>query len=179
VQEQAMPQRLVDVVEQARSGDRSALALLYTRFAPLVRMVCFERTNDWHAALDLTHDVFLTALRDLQRLRQAERFQPWLLGIARHRVAEYLKAKARGQRHPPRLDGELLAPVVDPAQEEQQHRLRQAIEQLPEPERLAIRLFHLEGLAVREIVEVLDMPMRTVYATLARARQRLQRRLEP
>ena len=173
-----MPQDLVDVVEQARSGDRSALAELYSRFAPLVRTVCFDRTDDWHAALDMTHDVFLTALCDLKRLRQTQRFQQWLLGITRHRVSEHFKARARGRRHQPRLDGEMLAPLVDPAQEEQQRRLRQAIEQLPEQERIAIRLFHIEGLAVREIVELLNMPMRTVYAILARARSRLRRQLD-
>jgi RNA polymerase sigma-70 factor (ECF subfamily) len=55
--------------------------------------------------------------------------------------------------------------------------LKQALEDLPVEFREAVILRELEGLSYKEIASITDVPVGTVMSRLARARQRLLRRL--
>ena len=55
--------------------------------------------------------------------------------------------------------------------------LRQALEELPLEFREAVILRELEGLSYKEIAGIVNVPIGTVMSRLARARKRLQLRL--
>ena len=55
----------------------------------------------------------------------------------------------------------------------------EAIEQLPEDLRTAITLRELEGLSYEEIAESMDCPIGTVRSRIFRAREAINKRLEP
>lgn len=172
-----MPQDLERLVRRAQDGDPAALRQLYMKYAPLVRTFCFERIRDWHVTCDITQEVFLAVLEGVGTLKQAQRFKPWLLGILRYKIAAYLKQEVRKTQRCTGVVDELAVGAFEPAEQDMLERLQEAIAELPEVQRIAVRLFHLEGVAVREIVELLGVPMRTVYAALARARIFLEQRL--
>jgi RNA polymerase sigma factor (sigma-70 family) len=169
---------LSPLIEQARRGDRSALAGLYDRFAPLVRTACFDRTGDWHAAMDLTHDVFLAALNGLGSLAEPQRFRSWLLGITRNKLADYHRRQMRTGRTLSESRLNLPSGVFDPGEQETQRQLLQAVANLPQRERFAVELFYFEGLSAEEVARLLTVSLRTVYAQLLRARQSLRHELE-
>ena len=77
------------------SGDRAAFAELYDRRGRLIRAICFESTHDLQAAAELTQEVFLRAMEKLQRLRDPQRFAPWLVGIARRVCREWRRGRLR------------------------------------------------------------------------------------
>jgi RNA polymerase sigma-70 factor (ECF subfamily) len=79
-----------DLVRAARSGDRTAFAELYRRYIRMVHGVVLARVS--HAeADDLVQDVFLTALRRLDALRDPAAFPGWLAAIARNRATDHLR----------------------------------------------------------------------------------------
>ena len=53
-------------------------------------------------------------------------------------------------------------------------RVDQALKQLPERQRLALTLFHFEGMSQSEIAHVMDISDDTVESLLARARRQLK-----
>src|SRR5437879_5743382 len=55
--------------------------------------------------------------------------------------------------------------------------LREAIEDLPEPFRLAVVLSDVEGFSYKEIADMLDVPLGTVMSRLFRGRRILRKRL--
>ena len=55
----------------------------------------------------------------------------------------------------------------------------QAIDDLPEDLRTAITLRELEGLSYEEIAQAMDCPIGTVRSRIFRAREAINRRLEP
>jgi RNA polymerase sigma-70 factor (ECF subfamily) len=57
-------------------------------------------------------------------------------------------------------------------------RLRAAIRALPEGQRAAIALFHLEDMSVAEVAVALDVPAGTVKTRLMHARQKLRAAIE-
>ena len=77
------------LVRATVGGRAQAFGLLYDRYAPLVRAVCFDATGDLTGAQDLSQEAFLRAFRKLGRLRKPEQFAPWLIGIAKHVCREW------------------------------------------------------------------------------------------
>jgi RNA polymerase sigma-70 factor (ECF subfamily) len=55
--------------------------------------------------------------------------------------------------------------------------VRRALEELPEPFRLAVLLSDVEGFSYREIADMLDVPLGTVMSRLFRGRRMLRRTL--
>lgn len=165
-----------DLVARTRAGDREAFGLLYDRFARLVRAVAADAARDAATIQDITQECFLRAFRQLATLREPGRFRFWLVGIARQVVRE----QRRRRGHEP-LGGEVAAPdpgePIDDA-DEIGHVLRRVAE-LPEDERLAVRLFYLAGRDADETAGLLGVSRSMVYVLLKRACARIARWLAP
>ena len=166
-----------DLVRGVLAGDRSAFADLYDRYAPLVRAICHDSTGDSANWQDLSQDVFLGAYQRLDNLRDPARFGGWLVGIARNTCRRWCRSRSR-DRH--RYVG--LRPDDPPADCEAPDdrgltSLRRAIEELPERERLALRAFYLLGESADDARAALGLSRSGFYQALARARNRLRRRM--
>ncbi len=153
---------------------------------PLVRAVAAAvlRLGRSHPDVeDCTNETLRRALEGRGRLRPGEPVRPWLLGIARHVALDAQRARQRDLRLVVRSDDpEGDAPldrVADssPGADERLSRARElarvrsAMATLPEEQRQALELFHVEGLAYREISQRLGVPIGTVCTWISRARR--------
>jgi RNA polymerase sigma-70 factor (ECF subfamily) len=140
-------------------------------------------TRDDHDAEDVVQEAFLRALKFFGGFHGADG-RAWLLAIVRNACYTWLqKKRARGPETA--FDEEIHGAeteALDPAtlllQKEDQQSVRQAVEELPVELREVVVLRELEGLSYKEIAAVADIPLGTVMSRLARARERLQQRLE-
>jgi RNA polymerase sigma-70 factor, ECF subfamily len=92
------------VVQRARELDDEALSLLYRHYLPVVYRFVLTRIADAHLAEDVTSETFLAMVDTIERVRASDElgFAAWLLGIARHKVAEHYRRQAtRPLLHPP------------------------------------------------------------------------------
>jgi RNA polymerase sigma-70 factor (ECF subfamily) len=150
--------------------------------------VAVRLTRDTTSAEDLVQDTVVKAVRARDQYAPGTNLKAWLLRILtntfinRHRrgglerdilegpdaspLAErWVGASTmRAMRDP---EHEMLAPLVEAE-------VRQALESLPEPFRLAIVLSDIEGLSYKEIADVMGCPVGTVMSRLHRARKVLQ-----
>ena len=102
----------------------------------------------------------------------------WLVGIARHKVADVRAARAR--------DADRVAAVVSlpgahqSADEDVAERLvvRQAVEDLPDPRRTIMFLAFWEGHSHAEIAEKVGLPLGTVKSHVRRGLMKLHQQLE-
>src|SRR3954466_15222933 len=88
----------------ASQGDDEAFGLLYERYAPRIGAYLTRLLDDEHLAQDLTHEVFVSALRRLRTDRPPIAFGPWLYRIARNASID-VHRRAQIVRHVP-LDGD-------------------------------------------------------------------------
>lgn len=160
---------LAPLVEQARAGDRQAFSTLYDRHARLVRAIAYDASGELAAAEDIAQEVFLKAFRKLHQLRDAERFVPWLIGIARRAAVTWQRGQRR-DRHEflPSPEVPMAAASDDGLVEE----LRAAIRRLPSRERLALHIFYLEGQPADAARAALGLSSSGFYKLIERARQR-------
>jgi RNA polymerase sigma-70 factor (ECF subfamily) len=79
----------------ATASEPEAFGAFYRRHLPALLAYCRRRTGSAELAFDLTAEVFAAALTGSARYRaERESAAPWLLGIARHKLAESAR---RGQ----------------------------------------------------------------------------------
>jgi RNA polymerase sigma-70 factor (ECF subfamily) len=135
---------------------------------------------------DCAHEALKRAIEGRDRLRAGEPLRPWLTGIARHVALDSLRARKRQRdRIASPLtteDGTTVDPVdrvADSAPDAFQRladaRRRDAVARamsaLPEGQRQALTMFHMEGLQYQEIAVRLGVPLGTVATWVMRARK--------
>src|SRR5581483_11882536 len=99
----------------AQRGDQQAFARLVGTTCALVSSIALAIVRDPDLSRDVAQDVFLSAWRDIAKLRDPASFLPWLRQTTRHRAYHILRGLRRGRRRlvDSRAD-ELLAAAVDP-----------------------------------------------------------------
>ena len=172
----ALSARLVD-------GDESALEAVYDRWSALVHTYALRALGDPHDAEEVTQQVFVAAWRSRHTLTPSPHALPaWLVGIARHKVADVRATRARDAG---RLAAASALPEVHVAVEQSKddevaERLvvRQAVEELPDPRRTIVLLAFWEELSHAEIAETVGLPLGTVKSHVRRGLIKLHQQLE-
>ena len=167
-----------ELVVRAQAGDVHAAGELFVRFWRAARAAAYAVVRDMASAEDAAAEAFRVALPQLDRLRDPDRFGPWLRRIVR-RVAR--RESTRSHRDSESLDHTLPATTPDPTlsleRREMALLVSQAVERLPAAEREAVVLYYFEGYAGDEAARFLDIPVGSLRRRLHDGRIRLRRQL--
>ena len=87
--------RDAELVDRVRGGDGDAFSDLYRLHAGAVLTAVRDNVHDADGAADVVQETFTRALARLDTLRQADRFRPWLLSIARHAAVDQRRFRNR------------------------------------------------------------------------------------
>lgn len=123
---------------------------------------------------DLTHDVFVTAVRRWNTFDTSRPIRPWLLGIAFKVMADFRRKNASSREvlvdAPEVADGG--ATGEDRVARREAHELIQLALASLEPERRAVFvMYELEGISVADISESMGTPQATTYTRLRVGRE--------
>lgn len=163
------------------AGDRRAFQALFARLGP--RLHAFFARYFGHGAVadDLLQTTFLKLHGARESYDPSARLAPWVYTIAAHVRLDELR---RRYRVPHRAGDEqtIEATVASDAPDaparieasERAARVRRAVEDLPEGQRVVIHMHRFEGLTFGEIAQVLDMKEGAVRVRAFRAYERLR-----
>jgi RNA polymerase sigma-70 factor (ECF subfamily) len=162
----------------ARDGDVRAFDLLYRRWHPKLLRLATRLTRNPDEAQDVMQDAALTMARGIRKLKDPARFSAWACTIVRRRSADHIdKAVRRRAAEAVPLAAEAApGPNTGP---EVALSLKQALAQLPETERLMLKLAYLDGFRGPEIAAALGIPVGTVKSRLFKARRALKAVYDP
>lgn len=180
------------LIERFKEGDERAFDLLVRRYEQKVYQLAYRLTNSPDDAADITAETFLRMYNSLKRFRGEAQLSTWLYRVVSNVFFDFRKREARYQHLPLELPDEednepLELPIPDDSVDvfahtlhaEQQRVLMQAIQKLPEYQRVMVVLFHIEGRPYEEIAQIMGLPLGTVKSRLNRARNALRQLLEP
>jgi RNA polymerase sigma-70 factor, ECF subfamily len=150
------------------------LLSLYDRALPEVYGYLLDRCGDAATAEDLTSETFLAAVRALERPEPAPLTVAWTIGIARHKLADHWRRRAREARASAAAG---VPDDVDDPWDAQLERVRAAevLCALADQHRLALTLRYVDGLPVPEVASILDRTVHATEALLVRARNAFRR----
>jgi len=171
-----------ELLRAAQRGSETAWETLYRRYLPGVwRYVCTRLRGNLHAAEDVLSETFLAAVEGLNKLDVDGRpLYPWLVGIAKNKVADYWRRANRSGVDPGGPGAEPLD-AVDPAcphlglvASENRMLVARAMARLSDEERLILEWKYVDELSVRQIARRMSRTQKAVENLLYRARNSLR-----
>ena len=178
----ANTERVLQLLEQARNGDRDAFESLVSPVREgLLQSIRLKIGTSLRESLDpedVLQEVQLRALGSITKFKwQGDgSFEAWLKGIASNFILH--SAKIRRQRREFRMVREPPASDVSPTRRERRNerfeRLKESVEGLPPDFRTALRLSRIEGLRISEIAERMGRSPSAVKNLLFKAMKKLQ-----
>jgi RNA polymerase sigma-70 factor (ECF subfamily) len=168
--------RLVrQAVRRAKEGDTEGIHFLYVRFYDDVLRYVNSLVRDFHEAEDITHDVFAKLMTAIVKYEErAVPFTAWIMRVARNAALDHLRARRAVPTDSVRIADEEQADTglqrgVD---------IREALEELPDDQRVVLVLRHVMGLSPVEIACTMRRTESSVHGLHHRGRRALQGALE-
>lgn len=168
-----------ELMLRVAGGDRRAFASLFDRHHRGVAQFAFRFVGDRARAEELTQDVFVKLYRNASRYRPSAKFKTFLFRVAANhclnevRRGEYrVKHVSEGPEEGEPLETaapEAERPDHQLAGQELESAVGRALASLSERERTAFTLCRFEGMAYRDIAEVLQASEAAVKSLIHRA----------
>ena len=160
----------------AGAAGAEPVAALYRRALPQVYGYLLPRCGSTVVAEDLTAETFTAAVAAVRqgRVPVAEMTVAWLVGVARHKLADHWRRSAREQRGVSAV-AVLAEEADDPWPEHLDVQVAHAaLARLSGPQRAALTLRYLDGLPVAEVAACLGRSLHATETLLVRARAALR-----
>lgn len=179
------------LVARVQKGDKRAFDLLVLKYQSRILALVVRFVQDSHEAQDVTQEAFVKAYRALGNFRGDSAFYTWLYRIAINTAKNYLVSR---NRRPPAsgvdaqdaefFEGEHALKNIDSPErlllrDEIDKTVQDSIGKLPEDLRVALTLREYEGLSYEDIAAVMQCPVGTVRSRIFRAREAVDKALQP
>jgi RNA polymerase sigma-70 factor (ECF subfamily) len=169
-------QTVDDAIARCAGGDRSAFGEIVREHQSMVYSVALHFLRSPSMAEDLAQDVFMELYRNIGNIKSSAHLRFWLRKVTCHRSID------RVRRRKP--DGMLsLEDVPEPAAAARvrdpllEDKLWKLVSTLPDKSRMAVILRYQEDMELREIAEVMEIPINTVKSSIERALELLRTKL--
>ena len=172
------------------TDDNAAFVRLVQRWEQPILRLCARMTGNLQQGEDLKQETFTRIFVRRKDFRQGSRFSTWLWRIALNLCYDELRKRRRHGEFSLE-DGsdeagyaweqvsEEPAPDLRLASREECELVRCALLRLPEASRAVLVLRYCEGLKLREIADILEIPETTASSRIATGLAQITRLLEP
>ena len=178
----------VALMMRAKVGDQAAFQELVERHQNVVIGTVAKMLGNPSDAQDIAQQVFIRLWKAAPRYKRKAKFTTFLFTIMRNLVFNESRRRSRHKTHSLEeresesfhqvADSEDKTPDSEALQTELQTAVDQAINALPEKQRMAVILRRYENMAYDQIAEILDLSVSAVKSQLFRARTDLREHLK-
>ncbi len=161
-----------------RAGDAAggeALLAVYDESSSHVYGYLLSRCGIAGLAEDLTAETFLAAVDAIRRDRRPPLSRAWLIGVARHKLADHWRRQARetARLH---VVAASTSELTDPWDAQIDEMVaRQTLATLAPQHRMVLTLRYVDDLPVSDVADVIDRTLHATEALLVRARTAFRR----
>ena len=161
-------------------GDEACLQEVFRRSAPLIYTIAYRALGSSTDGEEITQEVFVSAWRARANYQPEKgSVSGWLIGVARHRIADRHRARGRDLRLAQamikqtdvQVQPEAVSALIDRIV------LTDEVGRLPHPRGTILQLAFWEGRSYPQIAEQLNLPLGTVKSHARRALLHLRTRL--
>ena len=146
-----------DLLREFRKGNKEVFSELVSRYSEPLTMMILRMVRDPEEAKDISQTAFLRAYEGLHKFMMVSSIKTWLYTIALNAMRDHLRKRKVT------LVPDMLDQLVDPAEPPEEsldrawnlERIRNAMETLPEKQRLTVQLRIYEEMDYKEIAKVL------------------------
>ena len=168
-----------DLVEKAQRGSVEAFEELVRRYQMDIRAFLRRRIHNIAVADDLAQEVFLGAIKSIEKYNQTGSIRSWLFSIARFKMIDYLRSEKRRAKSADfeiALEDESVRRGKDSPDEDFEElvpTLKTCIDALRPNAKDLVNQFYFENVSAKVIAEDINQKASTVRMTLLRIRKAL------
>jgi RNA polymerase sigma-70 factor (ECF subfamily) len=156
----------IDLIEVAISGDIDSFGQLCSRYYAAMVAISYSILSDHQLAEDAAQETFARALVNFKKLKDPNRFAPWLAAICRNVAKDMLSEKSI------RSKNEALSHATREINENHV-KINRAIEKLPDAMKELVVLRYYDGLSYEQISSVLGISKASINGKLTRAKRKM------
>ncbi|MBS4210454.1 sigma-70 family RNA polymerase sigma factor [Bacillus sp. FJAT-50079] len=164
------------LVKKAQKGDERAYITLFQQYKVDIYRMAYVYVKNQEDALDVVQETAYKSFSQIKTLKNPEYFKTWLIRIAINTAISHLRKEKRVVHLNPEYAESFPAKGSDVSL---QITLKDLIEELNEDEKSVVLLKFYQDHTIREISNLLDMPLGTVktilYRSLAKLRMQMKR----
>ncbi len=163
--------------------DENAFRFLIQKYKQSTFKICMGFLHDKDDAEDVTQEVFIEVFQSVHKFREEAQLSSWMYRIAVNKSINFInKRKGSVFLSVKEILGLQKTTSSDPQKDllikERNTFLANAIENLPEKQRIAFTLSKFDELSYKEISEIMQTTIPSVESLLHRARLNLQKMLK-
>lgn len=180
IADEAPAPRLADLSDEAlvaafRAGDPKAFEHLFDRYADRIRGLIVRLTGDHALARDLTQVTFLSVVRGRGRFTEDGNFRAWVFTVAMNALRDHQRRAKREV-----LSDRVPETAVEarPPDRGLEREVRAALATLPDDQRQAVVLHHLDGFSFDEVAQMVGCSRSAAKVRAHRGYKKLRGLLE-
>lgn len=175
------------VIKQAAQGDKESVAALYNTYREKLYFFVIKNVDNKDIAEDIIEDTFLSAIQDLNKLKDISKFESWIFSIAYNKCKMYYRQKEQDLNI--KIDDEnfaiesiedetIMLPDNYTINKEFKSNLKNIINNLKRDSKSAVILYYYNNLSIKDIAKSLDISETSVKKKLQRARAKIKKEIE-
>ena len=176
-------------IKEVLKGDHNAFGEIVEIYKEKVFQLCYRMLGNRHEAEDMAQEAFVRAYVNIHTFNIKLKFSTWLYRIATNLCIDRIRKKKPDYHLDAEVAGtdglnmysQIAAGTALPEEEleslELQDTVQKEILKLPEKYRTVIVLKYIEELSLKEISEILDLPIGTIKTRIHRGREALRKQL--
>lgn len=174
--------KIEKLLEKVKVGDTDALKIIYERYSPMMRSICFSITKEDEDTInDLVQDAFVLTYYSLSKLKDNSKFKEWCAAITKNTALKHLEKKSKLQTIPfsSIMDEELeVEGALQTDSLLHENDILELINSLPTGYGKVFRMSVIEGFSHKEIADKLGIEPHSSSSQLARAKAMLRNMID-
>lgn len=174
--------KIEKLLEKVKAGDTDALNIIYERYSPMMRSICFSITKEDEDTInDLVQDVFVLTYYSLSKLKDNSKFKEWCAAITKNTALKHLEKKSKLQTisFSSIMDEELeIEGALQTDSLLHENDILELINSLPTGYGKVFRMSVIEGFSHKEIADKLGIEPHSSSSQLARAKAMLRNMID-
>ncbi|MBD3223989.1 MAG: sigma-70 family RNA polymerase sigma factor [Caldithrix sp.] len=182
-----------ELIAAMKIGDKYAFDQFINDYRDYIFTLSMRVIKKKELAEEITQDVFLKIYQNIETFKQASKLSTWIYSITYRTALNYLQQNPQQLQPLPEpkdqsdwTEHKNAWKQISALQDSQaseglaehvniQHILWKGIDQLPYVQGVVITLYYLNQMKIKEITDVIDLPVNTVKTHLFRGRKELRR----
>jgi RNA polymerase sigma-70 factor, ECF subfamily len=179
--ETSIPDRDAELARLTAAGDEAAFEELVEKYRHSILNTANRYLGDFDAADDIAQEVFLILWNKAATFKGNAKFSTWLYRVAVNQCLQFRRKQKQvvvslDSMHPEQPP-ESLQVAPDREREARIERVRRAVAELPDRQRIALVLSQYEGRSYQEIAEIMSTSVSSVESLIFRAKSLLKTKL--
>jgi len=177
------------LVELIKGNNTEAFQEMVKKYQNLVINTCYGFVHNYEDAQDIAQEVFIEVHKSIHKFRMESKLSTWLYRISANKSINYIRDHRKNkwifsldilfengqdnEQHEQMDD----SPFEIIEKDENKKALYNAIDSLPENQKIAFTLYKYDDLSYKEISEIMNLSLSSVESLMFRAKKNLQQKL--